>query len=158
MVMNRFPLTRLLATMTLAAAGTAFAAPHGGPGPMMFGGPGMGRMLDQVNASAEQRAQIEQIMKAARSDLKAQQEAGRALREQSMQLFSQPTVDANAAEALRQQMLAQHDRASQRMMQAMLEVSRVLTPEQRQQIAEQMRQRADGMKDRQRGEARAPRS
>lgn len=147
--MNPQTLNRLLAAVTLAAAGTAFAAPpmagHAGPGMTMFGGHGMARMLDQVNATAEQRSQIEQIAKAARADLQAQHESGRALREQAMQLFAQPTVDANAAEALRQQMLAQHDRASQRTMQAMLEVSRVLTPEQRQQLAERMKQRAEAM-------------
>lgn len=154
--MDHRPLNRLLALVTLAAAGSAFAAPppgghagHGGPGApgmMMLGGPGLGRMLDQVNATADQRAQIEQIMKAARTDLQAQHEAGRGLREQALQIFTQPTVDATAAEALRQQMLAQHDRASQRSMQAMLEVSRVLTAEQRQQLAEQMKKRADAMK------------
>lgn len=148
--MNTLTLNRLLAVVTLAAAGTAFAGPPGdgraGHGMMMFGGHGMTRMLDQVNATAEQRSQIEQITKAARADLMAQHDAGRALRDQAVQLFTQPTVDANAAEALRQQMLAQHDRASQRTMQAMLEISRVLTPEQRQQLAEQMKQRADTMR------------
>ena len=77
----------------------------------------------------------------------AQHEAGRALREQSMKLFTQPTVDANAAEALRQQMLQQHDQASRRMMQAMIEASRVLTPEQRKQMADRMAQRR-GMMER----------
>lgn len=148
--MNHQTLNRLLAVMTLAAAGTAFAGPPaGGPaghGMMMFGGHGVVRMLDQVNATAEQRSQIEQITKAARADLMAQHDGSRALHEQAMQLFTQPTVDANAAEALRQQMLTQHDRASQRTMQAMLEISRVLTPEQRQQLAEQMKQRAETMR------------
>lgn len=144
-------LNRLLAAVTLAAAGSAFAAPPaGGPGLMMMGGPGLARMLDEVKATADQRAQIEQILKAARSDLKDQHEAARSLREQSLQLFTQPTVDAAAAESLRQQMLAQHDKASQRSLQAMLEVSRVLTAEQRQQLAEQMKKRAEGMHPRQR--------
>lgn len=147
--MDTRTLNRLLAVVTLAAAGSAFAAPPaGGHGSamMMFGGPGMGRMLDQIDATADQRAQIEQIVKAARAELKAQHEAGRSLREQAMQVFTQPTVDAAAAEALRQQMLAQHDKASQRTMQAMLDISRVLTAEQRQQLAEQMKKRADAMK------------
>lgn len=138
-------LRRLTAVLTLAAAGAASAAPHAAHGMMPFGGPGMGRMLDQVNATPEQRTQIEQIAKAAREDLRAQHEAGRSLREQALQLFTQPTVDANAAEVLRRQMLEQHDRASQRSMQAMLEFSRVLTPEQRVQLAEKMKQRADAM-------------
>ena len=63
-----------------------------------------------------------------------------------MQLFAQPTVDAAAAEALRQQMLQQHDQASRRMMQSMLDVSRVLTPEQRKQMADHMAQRGDMMR------------
>ena len=35
-------------------------------------------------------------------------------------------------------MLAQHDQASKRTLQAMLDVSRVLTPEQRKALAERM--------------------
>jgi len=161
---TRQSLRLLLATATLAFAGglvqTAHAMPFGGGGHGGHGGPGMGmlgggpqveRMLDGVNASAEQKAQIKQIMSAAMTDLRAQREAGRALRDQAAQLFTQPTVDARAAEALRQQMLAQHEQASKRMLQAMLDVSRVLTPEQRKQIADRMAQRR-GMMERHRHE------
>ena len=137
------PVRIAAATLVLAlAAGvaqTAIAQPHGGHGAHRGGmGGGMAmmspqqmeRVLDSVNATAEQRAQIKQIVQAARNDLKAQREAGRALHEQGMALFAQPTVDARAAEALRQQKLAQHDQASKRTLQAMLDVSRVLTAEQ----------------------------
>jgi Spy/CpxP family protein refolding chaperone len=117
----------------------------GGPGMhgMGFGGRMAERMLDSVNASAEQRAQVKQITDRAAADMKAQHESGRALREQGMKLFTQPVVDANAAEALRAQMMQQHDQGSRRMMQTMLEISRVLTPEQRKQLAERMAQRGD---------------
>ncbi len=141
---------RVLALTSLLAFGaaglqTAQAAPggHGGHG----GGYSMGsprhmeRMLDSVNATAEQRAQIQQIMTAAREELRGQRVQTRTLREQGMALFSQPTVDARAAEALRVQLQAQQEVASKRMLQAMLDVSRVLSPEQRQQIAERMQQR-----------------
>lgn len=138
----------LLAALAGSVVLTAEAAPMDGPrhGGMMMGGPMMGgphadRMLDAVNASADQRTQIKQIMDAARADLKAQREAGRALHDQMRQLFTQPTVDARAAETLRQQQLAQHDAASKRMMQAMLDVSRVLTPEQRAKLADMAGQR-----------------
>ncbi len=139
----------LAGTFTLAA----MAAPHGGPGHGMHGGGMMGspermgrmvdRMLDEVKASDAQRAQVKQIVQAAAADLKGQREAARELRQRAMQLFTQPTVDANAVEALRQQMLQQHDQASRRMTQAMLDVSRVLTPEQRTQLAERMKQRRE---------------
>ncbi|MDP1648306.1 MAG: Spy/CpxP family protein refolding chaperone [Rubrivivax sp.] len=161
---GRHPLRLLIATAVLALAGglmqTAMAAPHGGPGShgamtAMAGLGGMGgiggmamahprqveRLFDSIGASAEQRAQIRQIMESARADLKAQREAGRQLREQGQALFAQPAVDANAAEALRQQMLAQHDLASKRTLQAMIDVSGVLTPEQRKAIADRMAER-----------------
>jgi periplasmic protein CpxP/Spy len=125
---------------------------HGGPG--MHGGPGIGmmqgrmgeRMLDAVNATAEQRTQVKQITDRNVAEMQAQRETHRALREQAMKLFTQPTVDAAAAEQLRQQMLQQHDQASRRMMQSMLEVSRILTPEQRKQMADHMAQRGEMMR------------
>ena len=136
-----------LAGLLLAAAGmfalTAFAQgmPHHGAGPaghgMFFGplgGRGLDHMLDSVNATDAQRTQIKQIAQQAATDLKALHQQGKGLHEQAVAIFTAPTVDANAAESLRQQMMAQHDQASKRMLQAMLDISRVLTPEQRQQL------------------------
>ena len=164
------PVRIAAATFVLAlAAGitqTAIAQPHGGYGAHGghrgggMGGMGlmhpqmMERVLDSVNATPEQRAQIKQIVTAAYGDLKAQREAGRSLRQQSLALFAQPTVDARAAETLRQQMLAQHDEASRRALQAMLDVSRVLTPEQRKTLADRMAQRK-AMMERHRAEREA---
>lgn len=156
----RFLVTGMLVALLSAFALSAWAAPH--PGGMGY--PWMGRMmeraLDAVSATDQQRSQIRQIAEAATADLKAQREAGKALREQALQLFTQPSVDANAAEALRGQMMAQHDQSSRRMMQAMLDVSRVLSPEQRVKLAELMQQRRDAMQRRwrERGEPTTPRS
>ncbi|HRH89763.1 MAG TPA: periplasmic heavy metal sensor [Rubrivivax sp.] len=131
---------------------------HGGPGGMFDGM--LTRLLDRVHAPPEQRTQIQQIVQANAGELRAQREAGRTLREQAMALFAQPTVDANALEALRQKQLAQHDAASKRMTAAMLEVSRVLTPEQRRQMADYMTQRREMMlrHQRERRGIEAPRS
>lgn len=127
---------------------------HGGMGEgmaMPFGHPRRaGRLLDAVDATPEQRTQIRALVDAAQRELRAERESGRGLREQAMALFAQPTVDARAAEALRQQMLARHDNASKRMTQLMLDVSRVLTPQQRQKLAERMAQRRDLMERQQR--------
>ena len=65
-----------------------------------------------------------------------------------MQIFTAPTVDAAAAESVRQQLLTQHDAASRRILQAMLDISRVLTPEQRAKIGERMKLRHEAMKER----------
>lgn len=114
----------------------------------------MSRMLDAVNASPEQRAQIKQITDAARADMKAQRDSGRQLHADAAALFAQPTVDARAAEALRQQMLARHDQASKRQLQMMLDISRVLTPEQRKTLADKLAQRR-AMMERHRAERSA---
>ncbi|RQP26193.1 Spy/CpxP family protein refolding chaperone [Piscinibacter terrae] len=158
-------LKRLAAGVVIAVTAsiglTALAQPmpgghHGGG----FGGPGLfmgspehiGRavdhVLDGVNATDAQRTQIKQIVTQAAADLKAQRDAGRALHERSMQIFTAPTVDAAAAESVRQQMLTQHDTASRRVLQAMLDISRVLTPEQRAKLAERMQERHKRMQER----------
>lgn len=139
---------RWLAATAVVALAAGFGQAAMAQAPRGPGGFGMAmaphavdRMLDAVNASADQRAQIKQIIESARSDLKSQRDSGGDLRDQARELFAQPTVDARAAEALRQQMLAQHDAASKRVLQAMIDVSRVLTPEQRKSIADRLAQR-----------------
>lgn len=159
---------RLMAVSVLvvAAAGAAFSAhaqgrhepamhgPRGGAGMMMFDGPpehidrAVDHMLDGLNATDAQRTQIKQIAMAAAADLKVQRDAARGLHEKGLQIFTAPTVDAGAAEALRQQMLAQHDQASKRTLQAMLDVAKVLTPEQRAKLGERMKARRAMMEDR----------
>ena len=127
---------------------------HGMGGGMMMGGSPerMGRMvdrmLDHLDATDAQRSQIKQIVQGAAADLKSQRDAHKALRQQGMQIFTAPNVDANAAEALRQQMMAQHDQVSRRMTQAMVDISRVLTPEQKAKIAEHLQKRAAKMEER----------
>jgi Spy/CpxP family protein refolding chaperone len=142
--------------MSATVAVSAWAQPgghhrhrHGGgmAGPSLFmGSPerighGVDRLLKGLNASDAQRTQIKQIAQQAAADLKTQRTAGRGLHEKSLQIFTAPTVDAAAAESVRQQMLAQHDTVSHRVLQAMLDISNVLTPEQRATLGEQIKQR-----------------
>ena len=145
-----------LATATVAlAAGfsqTAMADPQGGMGEHRMGGHGMGGhgkgqgremagMLDAAKATPEQRTQIQKLTQTVRSDMQAQRQAGMALHQQEQTLFAQPNVDARAVEALRQQKLAMMDQASKRMTQLKLDISAVLTPEQRKAVADRMAQR-----------------
>jgi periplasmic protein CpxP/Spy len=161
----RLTATALLVAVLGGVTLSAWAMPggHGGHGGMHGGGHGMGmmmngrgleRLLDSVNASAEQRTQVKAIAERAATDLKAQRDAGQNMRQQMMGLFTQPTVDANAVEALRAQQMQRHDQASRRMTQAMVEISRVLTPEQRKQLAERMTKRHE-MSERHMHERRA---
>jgi Spy/CpxP family protein refolding chaperone len=159
----------LLATFVAVASATALSAwaqpmgggmmgGHEGHGGMHGGHEGrdgaghMGRMfdhmLDGLNATDAQRAQIKQIAQAAETDLKTQRDAGRALHDKQIQIFAAPTVDAAAAESVRAQLSAQHDQVSRRMTQAMLDASKVLTPEQRAKLGERMKQRQAQMNER----------
>jgi len=135
-----------------------------GPGPRdgmsMFGeasgrmGHGIDRVLDGLGVTDSQRAQINQIATSAEADIRAQREAGRALYEKGLQLFAAPSVDASAAESLRQQMMAQRDQSSKRRLQAMLDVSKVLTPEQRIKMAQRVKERQEIMRERMQREQR----
>ncbi len=119
------------------------------------------RMLDAVGVSAAQKIKLREIFKSAGEDLRGQRDARRDVQAQMLALMTAPTVDAAAAEALRQKQMANQDSASKRMLQAMLDAQAVLTPEQRGKLAErlderrqQMDQRRDHMHQRQ--ERRAP--
>jgi Spy/CpxP family protein refolding chaperone len=139
------------AAVSAHAQGRGMEGGGGPPGMMMFGGPpehiarAVDHLLDGLSATDAQRGQVKQIAQAAAVDLKAQHEAGRSLRDKGMQIFTAPVIDAAAAESVRQQMLAQHDQASKRTLQAMLEIGKVLTPEQRAKLGERMRQRQVAM-------------
>lgn len=139
-----------------AWAGNEDAPPAGPPMGMMRGvGPGMDglpfggahlqRLLDDAKASDTQRLQIKQLVDKAQDDLEALHEEGRSLREQGLKLWAAPKLDDGAADKLRVQMSAQHDKVSKRMMQLMLDVGHVLTPEQRAVVARQMGKHQEDM-------------
>ena len=154
---------RLFFGSVLVAAAAAVALPvvaqgHHGEGPMhtmehgRMGPDGMGasprhmeRMLDSVSATDAQRTQIKQIVEAARADMKAQHEAGRALHDKTRALLAAPTIDTNALEQVRQQMLTHHEQVSRKALQVQIDVAQVLTPEQRAKLSEMMAKRMNRM-------------
>lgn len=117
-----------------------------------FAGPGFDRLLDDVQATDAQRKQIQGIADKARTDLRALHDKAHAQHQGAMAIWTSPKLDAAEAEKQRQQMLAHHDQVSKRMMQAMLDVGQVLTPEQRAKAAAVLQQRHERkqahMKDR----------
>ena len=146
----------LIGAAALAQAADTMPAPPPGPHPAMMmrhGGPGMSgmpgmlpeRLLNSVGASAEQKTRIHAILRAAHDDVEKQHAAQRELHQQLAAALAAPQLDAAGAEALRQKLNAGHDAASKRMLQAMLDASAVLTPEQRQKVSEQMGKRRDMM-------------
>lgn len=111
-------------------------APPETAGWMPMHGPGFERLLERVGATPEQRSQIRQIRDAERAELRGEHEAARALHAEGARIFSADTIDVAAAEALRQKMLAHHDKVSHRHLQAMIDIANVLTPAQRRELAQ----------------------
>lgn len=145
------------AALVLAVVGAALPSAQAmpaGPGQGMHGpmaaGPGanlhrLERLLDAAGASAEQKAKVREIMRAAQSDLRAQRDAGRELHQQMLQLLTAPQLDAAAVESVRQKLSVQHEAGSKRMAQALMDASAVLTPEQRVKLGDRIKQRREMM-------------
>ncbi len=145
--MTKFPAFKTLVLAGALAVGAALPAVQARP---MMGGPGgpgmaMMEMLDDAGVSDAQRQQIRQILRAAHDDLKGQHDKRQALRQQQTALWGAPALDTNALEGLRKQQSALHEEASVRMHRAMLDVAKVLTPEQRAKMAERAAKRAQRM-------------
>lgn len=123
------------------------------------------RMLDGLGASDAQRAQIKDIAAKAAADVRAQVAAGRGQPGRDVEALLGPQVDAAAVEAARQQRLQRHDQISRRISQAMIDMARVLTPEQRAKAQARLQDARARMEDRRKrmeslraaGDDRAPR-
>jgi Spy/CpxP family protein refolding chaperone len=145
----------IASTLVLAAATPAVFA-QSGPSRMaghheahgMAGGHRLLDALEDVGVSAATREQVKAIFKAAREDLKGQHEQGKALRQQALQLWAAPNIDAAALDAVRKQQSVLHDRATSRMQQAMVDVGRLLSPEQRAKLVERMKKTMQRMQER----------
>jgi len=91
-------------------------------------------LLHEVDASDEQVAAVTEIATRAATELKALHQAHRARRESFTQALV--SADRGALEALRGEELATVEAASQRLVAALADAAEVLTPEQRQRLAE----------------------
>jgi len=99
-------------------------------------------MLDEIDATDEQREQI----KGALSDLKSQVEPllaeGKTHRKTMRKLMTAEQVDTTLVEQERLAMMGLADRLSRQVVAAFTEISRLLEPEQRKQLAEKMQKRS----------------
>jgi len=137
-----------LAVVIALGAGAAVA--QGGFGPkgfghmgMGFGGHGFERMMDKVDATDEQQDKIWEIVDKTRSDLRPVGREFRDSRDKVAELLSAPTIDRAAVEALRAERIAAIDAASKTAVDALVQAAEVLTPEQRAELAKEMKERGD---------------
>jgi Spy/CpxP family protein refolding chaperone len=143
-----------LAVAAVGAVGIGLATANGGPG--WHGGPRMGfsghhgmgfaehrleRMLEGIDATDEQETKIKAIIEATEDKVFPMADEFRDTREEVAKLLGASTIDRAAAETLRAQRIAKVDEASKALTTALLDIAEVLTPEQRAELLEHLKER-----------------
>ena len=95
----------------------------------------------EIDATDAQKQELGPIVKAAAQDLLPVRARMHDARRQAVELLSQQNIDRIALETLRADQLKLAEMASQRFTHALADVANVLTPEQRQQLAERINRR-----------------
>lgn len=99
---------------------------------------GVKYLLADVDATAEQKAQVTSILQATATDVHALAGQHFAARRQLHEILSAPTIDRERLEAVRVSELRLADDASKRLLQGIADAAEVLTPEQRTALAQTM--------------------
>jgi periplasmic protein CpxP/Spy len=135
-----------LASLMSAASAQAPTAP-----PSNSGRPDMARMAErriehmikEVDGTPEQKAKLTQLAQLAAKDLQPLHEQHMAARRKGMELLAAPSVDRTALEKLRTEQTQLMDGISRRMLMHMADAAEVLTPAQRNKLAEKMKVRGE---------------
>ena len=101
-------------------------------------GHGVKYALSEVDATADQKAQVTAILQAAATDVHALADQHIAARKQLHEILTAPSIDRQRLEAVRVGELQLADEASRRILQGVADAAEVLTPEQRTALAEHM--------------------
>jgi periplasmic protein CpxP/Spy len=155
--LNRFTLLAFVAGAGLSA-GVAALAQSGGMAAlhhsmMMSGNPAdMSAHVDhvlehlyvEIDATDAQKAQIDPLVKQAMSDLAPLHAQAQSAHTQFIQALTQPTLDRNSLEAAREAHIQLAEQASKRFVQLIGDVGNILTPAQRQALANHI-QKLHGM-------------
>jgi periplasmic protein CpxP/Spy len=95
-----------------------------------------GRALERMDATEEQKARIRPIADDLAAAMYGFREEHKALRDRFVEAFEAEQVDSEEVAKIRADALALADRATRELAEAIVEASRVLTPEQRRTLAE----------------------
>lgn len=94
----------------------------------------------EIDATDAQKAQIDPLVKQAVSDLMPLRTQAQSAHAQFLQALTQSSIDRNSLEAAREAHLQLADQASRRFVQLIADVGTVLTPTQRQALANHLQQ------------------
>ncbi len=153
LVLNRYTVLAFIAGAGLSAGavalaqGAGMAAMHHGM--MMSASPAdisahvdhvLKHLYVEIDATDAQKAQIDPLVKQAVSDLMPLHAQAQSAHAQFVQALTQKTIDRNSLEAAREAHLQLADQASRRIVQLIADVGTVLTPAQRQALANHLQQ------------------
>jgi Spy/CpxP family protein refolding chaperone len=92
----------------------------------------------ELDASADQQAKLEAIVKSAVTDLAPMRDKVRATHQKVRELLTASTVDRGAIEKLRAEQVATMDSLSKRIAQAVGDAAEVLSPDQRRKLGDML--------------------
>jgi Spy/CpxP family protein refolding chaperone len=87
--------------------------------------------MNRIEATAEQRQQVQTLVRGAVQDLAPVREQHQAHRQAFLEALQQPSIDRNTIEELRRAELQLAETASSRFINALADIADILTPEQR---------------------------
>jgi protein CpxP len=131
--------------VTKASEGTCWHGGHGMGMHDMMDPAAQEKHLDAMikhvlpDGTAEQKAKLHDIAKAAMTDLHAMRTQHEQIHQQTVKLLTAATIDRPAIEQERQQIMHLADQASLRITQAVEDAAEVLTPDQRLKLAEHLK-------------------
>jgi len=150
LVLNRYTVLAFIAGAGLSAGVVALAqtgAMHHGM--LMSANPAefsahvdhvLKHLYVEIDATDAQKAQIDPLVKQAVSDLMPLHAQAQSAHTQFIQALTQSTIDRNSLEAAREAHLQLADQASRRIVQLIADVGTILTPAQRQALANHLQQ------------------
>jgi Spy/CpxP family protein refolding chaperone len=101
------------------------------------------KLLDRVDATDAQRDEVDALIDEIIPDLFAMKKDGRALKERIHEALMAEPVNAEELESLRQEAMAMADKASKKATESVLRISEILTPEQRAEIHQMMKEKRE---------------
>jgi protein CpxP len=142
----------ILGVLGLLVGATTFVNAHGGgwhhrSGPMnaeMIADRvehGVKYVLSDVDATADQKAQVTAILQAAAKDVHALADQHFAAHKEIHEILSAESIDRVRLESVRESELRLADQASRRILQGIADAAEVLTPQQRAELVSKMEER-----------------